>query len=87
MNDAGEVLLTLYERTIRTGAAAEDAVNAIFGLSVEEQVGPSLRAQVLHFLKKLLRKGGSKSATCTWNQNCQSHFVVPNSSLSCAEHA
>ncbi|KAL4450736.1 hypothetical protein ABPG77_001092 [Micractinium sp. CCAP 211/92] len=38
MNDAGEVLLTLYERTIRTGAAAEDAVNAIFGLSVEEQV-------------------------------------------------
>lgn len=43
MNDAGEVLLTLYESTISTGAAAESAVNAIFGLPVEEQVGGSWR--------------------------------------------
>ncbi|KAL4433789.1 hypothetical protein ABPG75_000230 [Micractinium tetrahymenae] len=38
MNDAGEVLLTLYERTISMGAAAELAVKSIFGLPVEEQV-------------------------------------------------
>lgn len=41
MNDAGEVLLTLYERTMSVGQAAQGAVNAIFGLPVEEQVGPT----------------------------------------------
>lgn len=38
MNDAGEVLLALYERTMGVGRAARDAVNATFGLPVEEQV-------------------------------------------------
>ena len=40
MNDAGEVLLTLYERTMSVGQAAQGAVNAIFGPPVDEPAGP-----------------------------------------------
>ena len=38
MNDAGEVLLTIYERVMGVSRAAAAAVDAIFGLSVSEHV-------------------------------------------------
>ena len=38
MNDAGEVLLTIYERVMGVSPAAAAAVDATFGLSVSEHV-------------------------------------------------
>ena len=38
MNDAGEVLLSIYERVMGVSSAAAAAVDATFGLSVSEQV-------------------------------------------------
>ena len=38
MNDAGEVLLTIYERIMATSQAAQAAVHAVFGLPVAEHI-------------------------------------------------